>query len=94
MPAAAVLEIIRERGVVAVEAIRKEPARKESHPTARSQPPAVSPSRCVGPHDAPDKATRGRSKAWAYPVVADGRLYVRDLGTLWCYDIRGGLAAK
>jgi outer membrane protein assembly factor BamB len=27
-------------------------------------------------------------KAWAYPVVADGRLYIRDLGTLWCYDIK------
>ena len=27
-------------------------------------------------------------KAWAYPVVANGRLYVRDHGTLWCYDVR------
>ena len=27
-------------------------------------------------------------KAWAYPVVANGRLYIRDLGTLWCYDIK------
>jgi outer membrane protein assembly factor BamB len=27
-------------------------------------------------------------KAWAYPVVADGRLYLRDQGTLWCYDVR------
>ncbi len=27
-------------------------------------------------------------KAWAYPVVANGRLYLRDLGSLWCYDIR------
>ena len=26
--------------------------------------------------------------AWAYPVLANGRLYVRDLGSLWCYDIR------
>ena len=31
---------------------------------------------------------RGRAKAWAYPVVANGRLYVRDFETLWCYDIR------
>jgi outer membrane protein assembly factor BamB len=31
-------------------------------------------------------------KAWAYPVVANGRLYIRDLGTLWCYDIKA--AAK
>ena len=28
------------------------------------------------------------SKAWAYPVVANGRLYVRDLGMLWCFDIK------
>ncbi len=30
----------------------------------------------------------GMSKAWAYPVVANGRLYVRDLGMLWCFDIK------
>jgi outer membrane protein assembly factor BamB len=36
----------------------------------------------------PDQPDRGRSQAWAYPVVANGRLYVRDLGTLWCYDVR------
>lgn len=28
-------------------------------------------------------------KGWAYPVVANGRLYVRDHGQLWCYDVRG-----
>lgn len=27
-------------------------------------------------------------KAWAYPVIADGRLYIRDLGVLWCYDVK------
>lgn len=31
----------------------------------------------------PDKA-----KAWAYPVVANGRLYLRDQNMLWCYDVR------
>jgi outer membrane protein assembly factor BamB len=36
------------------------------------------------PADQPD---RGRSKAWAYPVVANGRLYLRDLNDLRCYDI-------
>jgi outer membrane protein assembly factor BamB len=35
----------------------------------------------------PDQPDRGRSQAWAYPVVADGKLYIRDLGTLWCYDV-------
>ena len=36
------------------------------------------------PTDLPD---HGASKAWAYPVIANGRLYIRDLGTLWCYDV-------
>lgn len=37
---------------------------------------------------APPKRTRAREAAWAYPVVANGRLYIRDLGTLWCFDVR------
>jgi outer membrane protein assembly factor BamB len=37
------------------------------------------------PTDPPD---RGASKAWAYPVVANGRLYIRDIGTLCCYDVK------
>ena len=39
----------------------------------------------------PDPPDRGASKAWAYPVVANGRLYIRDLGTLWCYDVKAAL---
>ncbi len=33
-------------------------------------------------------ADRGRSRAWTHPTLADGRLYIRDLGKLWCYDVR------
>jgi outer membrane protein assembly factor BamB len=29
-------------------------------------------------------------KAWTYPVIANGRLYIRDIGTLWAYDIKAG----
>ena len=36
----------------------------------------------------PDQPDRGQSKAWAYPVVANGRLYIRDFGVLWCYDVK------
>lgn len=36
----------------------------------------------------PPKRVRNREAAWAYPVVANGRLYIRDLGTLWCYDVK------
>lgn len=27
-------------------------------------------------------------KSFTYPVIANGRLYIRDLGTLWAYDIK------
>jgi outer membrane protein assembly factor BamB len=37
------------------------------------------------PPGAPD---RGQAKAWPHPVVANGRLYVRDLSVLWAYDVR------
>lgn len=35
----------------------------------------------------PPKRKDSRERAWSYPVVANGRLYVRDLGELWCYDV-------
>lgn len=34
--------------------------------------------------------TRGQAKAWAYPVVANGRLYIRELNSLWSYDVKAG----
>ncbi len=40
----------------------------------------------------PDPPERRQARSWAYPVVSNGRLYIRDLGTLWCYDVRGGRA--
>jgi outer membrane protein assembly factor BamB len=42
----------------------------------------------------PDQPDRGRSQAWAYPVIANGRLYLRDLGKLWCYDVRAAQAGR
>ena len=41
------------------------------------------------PPDQPKKISP-MEKAWAYPVVANGRLYIRDHGMLWCYDVKGG----
>ena len=29
-----------------------------------------------------------RKDVWAHPVIVDGRLYVRDMDQMWCYDIR------
>jgi outer membrane protein assembly factor BamB len=42
----------------------------------------------------PGQPERGQSKAWAYPVVANGRFYVRDSGVLWCYDVKEGKASR
>jgi outer membrane protein assembly factor BamB len=36
----------------------------------------------------PDPPKRGMAKAWPYPVVANGRLYIRDGGTLWCFEVK------
>ncbi len=43
----------------------------------RFRPPGP-PAHALGPSE----------MAWAHPVVANGRLYIRDLGTLWCYDVK------
>ena len=34
------------------------------------------------------KKANDMEKAWAYPVVANGRLFLRDHGMIWCYDVR------
>lgn len=31
---------------------------------------------------------KGEWPTWAHPIVANGRLYVRDMATLTCYDVR------
>jgi outer membrane protein assembly factor BamB len=41
------------------------------------------------PPDRPKQTRAAMEKAWAYPVVANGRLYIRELDSLWCYDING-----
>jgi outer membrane protein assembly factor BamB len=43
----------------------------------------------LGHFTPPNIPERGKEKAWAYPVISDGRLYVHDWGTLWCYDVKG-----
>jgi len=39
------------------------------------------------PPDQP-KRSSPMEKAWAYPVVSNGRFYLRDHGQLWCYDVK------
>ncbi|MEX2561017.1 MAG: PQQ-binding-like beta-propeller repeat protein [Pirellulales bacterium] len=43
----------------------------------------------LGRFTLPDQPDRGRSRAWSHPVIANGRLIIRDLDTLWMYDIQG-----
>lgn len=42
------------------------------------------------PPNAPKKKQAGPypEGAFAYPVIANGRLYIRDLGTLWAFDVK------
>jgi len=35
----------------------------------------------------PPQRANPMEKPWAYPVVANGRLYIRDATKLWCYNI-------
>ncbi|HEV8541733.1 MAG TPA: PQQ-binding-like beta-propeller repeat protein [Verrucomicrobiae bacterium] len=53
-----------------------EPSPEGYHPKGRFTPP-----------DQPGP-TRQMEKSWAYPVVANGRLYIREHAMLWCYDAR------
>ncbi len=39
------------------------------------------------PSDPDEHLLGDREMAWSYPVVANGRLYIRDMGVLWCYDV-------
>ena len=39
------------------------------------------------PPNLPERANQ-MEKAWTYPVVSAGRLYLRDADRLWCYDVR------
>ena len=43
----------------------------------------------LGRFTPPGSPQRGKGKAWSYPAIANGRLYIRDLGMLWCYDVKG-----
>jgi hypothetical protein len=35
-----------------------------------------------------EQPDRTRPPAWAHPVVANGKLYIRDQDTLYCYDVK------
>jgi len=39
------------------------------------------------------KLQRGQGAIWTHPVVANGRLYLRDQDLIFCYDVRAQMAA-
>jgi outer membrane protein assembly factor BamB len=42
----------------------------------------------------PPSHRSAQEKSWAYPVVSGGRLYIRDGGTLWAYEVGTPRAAR
>jgi outer membrane protein assembly factor BamB len=50
--------------------------------------PASEGFREKGRFTPPGVPDHGNAKAWPHPVVANGRLYIRDLNSLWSYDVR------
>ena len=41
-----------------------------------------------------DQPNRSNAPAWPHPVIANGRLYLRDQDVLLCYDLRQGSASR
>lgn len=71
-------------GLLYLHSISGEIAIVEATPKAfrekgRFTPPAQPKKKQVGPYP---------EGAFTYPVIASGRLYIRDLGTMWAYDIK------
>jgi outer membrane protein assembly factor BamB len=37
-----------------------------------------------------DQPDRTELPAWSHPVIANGKLYIRDQDTLYCYNVKAG----
>ena len=35
-----------------------------------------------------EQPDRSKEQAWPHPVIANGKLYLRDQDNLFCYDVR------
>ena len=71
-----------------------EPAQKGDVTLVEATPEAYREKGRVTPPDQPTERGSPSSPAWAHPVVANGRLYIRDLGTIWCYDVKAPAGGK
>jgi outer membrane protein assembly factor BamB len=54
---------------------------------AEASPEAYREKGRFTPADQP-KRSQPMEKAWAFPVVANGKLFIRDHGSLWCYAVK------
>jgi hypothetical protein len=44
--------------------------------------------RCEGERGRFRQPDRSRAQAWPHPVLANGKLYLRDQDVLLCYDVK------
>jgi outer membrane protein assembly factor BamB len=74
-------------GEVALVEATPEGYREKGHFTPPDGPKdRISPLTEKALADAKGKVGGGRT--WAYPIIANGRLYIRDWNCLWCYDVK------
>ncbi len=67
-------------GRLYLHSIKNELAMIEASPVGFKPLGAVTP---------PGTKDNGTAKPWTHPVISNGRLYIRDQGDVWCYDIKG-----
>ena len=53
-----------------------EATRKVGHPKENLQFP-------------PNQAEKSKGKVWTHPVIANGKMYLRDQELIFCYDVKG-----
>ena len=46
------------------------------------------------PETSKNHGKQNGGKFWTHPVVANGKLYLRDQDLIWCYDVKAGMASR
>ena len=44
--------------------------------------------------DPQTKIRKDRGKIWTHPVIANGKLYLRDQDLIYCYDVKAEMTAN
>lgn len=70
-----------------------EPAQKGDVTLVEATPEGYKEKGRFTPPNQPERDAN-KSPFWAHPVVANGKLYIRDLGTIWCYDVKAPGSGK